>query len=291
MCFKQVKFERGYTVQQRCLKCFFSLDIVLTVTSFLLVVCLFPRERRFSRALAYFTWFSIPVENKGLLEVDLLRDDPKFWLTKCNIFCLSWYLVSYFVVTKDEEPAKTTHNDPKLFKNYSMSARWIWGGYEALRASLVITISYTTSANGIIVVLNFFKPQTSGYYNWILVNFILNITKRPDINVTSGKPRENHMTCAPFANTKEKNTDFRLTCVAQKRRGLNSLMKNRKGKAVVLKLFPLPRLWNLTPDRSTRLFFNFVFSVHWIVHAAAQRLSFINQFVVDVTTTMESRSL
>ena len=85
-----------------------------------------------TRALAYFTWFSIPVENKGLLEVDLLRDDPKFWLTKCNIFCLSWYLVSYFVVTKDEEPAKTTHNDPKLFKNYSMSARWIWGGYEAL---------------------------------------------------------------------------------------------------------------------------------------------------------------
>ena len=125
MCFKQVKFERGYTVQQRCLKRFFSLDIVLTVTSFLLVVCLFPRERRFSRALAYFTWFSIPVENKGLLEVDLLRDDPKFWLTKCNIFCLSWYLVSYSVVTKDEEPAETTHNDPKLFKNYSMSARWI----------------------------------------------------------------------------------------------------------------------------------------------------------------------
>ena len=43
----------------------------------------------------------------------------------------------------------------------------------------------------------------SGYYNWILVNFILNITKRPDFNVTSGKPRENHMTTAPFANLVE----------------------------------------------------------------------------------------
>ena len=47
--------------------------------------------------------------------------------------------------------------------------------------------------------IKFFKLQTSGYYNGILVNFILNITKRPDINVTSGKPRENHMTSAPFA--------------------------------------------------------------------------------------------
>ena len=40
----------------------------------------------------------------------------------------------------------------------------------------------------------------SGYYNRILVNFDLNISKRPDINVTSSKPRENHVTCAPFAN-------------------------------------------------------------------------------------------
>ena len=36
-----------------------------------------------------------------------------------------------------------------------------------------------------------------------LSKFILNITKRPDVNVTSGKPRENHMTCAPFANLDE----------------------------------------------------------------------------------------
>ena len=117
-------------MQQRCLKFCFSLDIVLTVTSFLLVVCLFPRERRISRALAYFTWFSIPVENKGLLEVDRLRDDPKFWLTKCNIFRLLWYSVSYSVVTKDEEPAKTTHNDPKLFLKQlfherALDMRWI----------------------------------------------------------------------------------------------------------------------------------------------------------------------
>ena len=29
------------------------------------------------------------------------------------------------------------------------------------------------------------------------------ITKRPDFNVTSGKPRKNHMTCAPFGNLVE----------------------------------------------------------------------------------------
>ena len=69
----------------------------------------------------------------------------------------------------------------------------------ARSAELAITISYPTSENGIIVLLTFFKLQTSGYYNRILVNFILNITKRPDVNVTSGKPRVNHMTCAPFA--------------------------------------------------------------------------------------------
>ena len=55
----------------------------------------------------------------------------------------------------------------------------------------------------IIVSLNLFKFQTSGYYNWIVVHFIWNITKRPDINVTSSKPRENHMKCAPFANLVE----------------------------------------------------------------------------------------
>ena len=49
----------------------------------------------------------------------------------------------------------------------------------------------------------FLKLQTPGYYNWILVNYIMNITKRPDINVTSGKPREIHMTCEPFANLVE----------------------------------------------------------------------------------------
>ena len=38
--------------------------------------------------------------------------------------------------------------------------------------------------------IKFFKLQTSVCYNRILVNFILNITKRPDIKVTSGKPRE-----------------------------------------------------------------------------------------------------
>ena len=75
---------------------------------------------------------------------------------------------------------------------------WARVGYE-----LAITISYPTSANGIIVLSFFFKLQTSGYYNWILVNFILDIKKRPDTNVTSGKPRENHMTCAPFANLVE----------------------------------------------------------------------------------------
>ena len=55
----------------------------------------------------------------------------------------------------------------------------------------------------IIVSLNFFRLQKSGYYNWILVNFIWNITKWRDINVTSSKPRENQMKCAPFANLVE----------------------------------------------------------------------------------------
>ena len=40
----------------------------------------------------------------------------------------------------------------------------------------------------------------AGYYNGILVNFILDITERLDIDVTSGKSNENHMTYAPFAN-------------------------------------------------------------------------------------------
>ena len=71
----------------------------------------------------------------------------------------------------------------------------------AHRTKLAITISYPTSASGIIVLLNFFKLQMSGYlYNWILVNFTLNITKRPDINVTPGK---NHMTCVLFVNLVE----------------------------------------------------------------------------------------
>ena len=71
----------------------------------------------------------------------------------------------------------------------------------------------------------FFKLQTSGCYNWILVNFILNITKRPDIKVTSGKPiRENHMTCAPFANLVEwKIWKGRTLCLNYSRQVLFSL--------------------------------------------------------------------
>ena len=122
---------------------------------------------------------------------------------------------------------------------------WARVGYE-----LAITISYPTSANGIIVLLIFFKLQTSGYYNWILVNFILDIKKRPDTNVTSGKPRENHMTCAPFANLVEWKIWYKY-CFR----------------------FPSLWLWNLTLDRSNWLLFNFVFFVPWI--GAAQRPSFI----------------
>ena len=45
--------------------------------------------------------------------------------------------------------------------------------------------------------------------------------------------------------------------------------------------FPLLWLWNLTLDRSTWLLFSFVLDfLHWI--GAAQRPSFINQFVVVV---------
>ena len=36
---------------------------------------------------------------------------------------------------------------------------------EVRSAELAITISYATSANGIIVFFNFFKLQMSGYYN------------------------------------------------------------------------------------------------------------------------------
>ena len=54
------------------------------------------------------------------------------------------------------------------------------------------------------LLLNFFKLQTSGYYNWILVNFFSNVTKRLDTDVTSGKPREiTYDICAPFANLVE----------------------------------------------------------------------------------------
>ena len=87
-----------------------------------------------------------------------------------------------------------------------------------------MTISYTTSANGIIVSLKFFKLQTSGCYNWIFVNFVLNITKRPEIKVTSGKPMENHVTCAPFANLVEwKVWKGRTLCLDYPRQVLFSL--------------------------------------------------------------------
>ena len=76
-----------------------------------------------------------------------------------------------------------------------MSVRWIWIGYNHL-------ISNKHEWNNCFI--KFFKLQTSGYYNWILRNLILNnITKWPDIDVTSDiKPRENHMS-APFTNLVE----------------------------------------------------------------------------------------
>ena len=83
-----------------------------------------------------------------------------------------------------------------VLNQYLTIIPWVCVGYE-----LAITISYPTSTNGIIVLLNF---SNSKHYNWILRNFILNnITKWPDIDVTSDiKPRENHMS-APFANLVE----------------------------------------------------------------------------------------
>ena len=64
-----------------------------------------------------------------------------------------------------------------------------------------------------------------------------------------------------------------------------SWMTNLTGKDAVLKLFSQVLfslsslwLWNLTLNRSTWLLFNFILFLHWI--AAAQRPSFINQFVV-----------
>ena len=38
------------------------------------------------------------------------------------------------------------------------------------------------------------------------------ITERPDFNVTSGKPRKNHMTCAPFANLVEGKSEREGRC-------------------------------------------------------------------------------
>ena len=140
----------------------------------------------------------------------------------------------------------------RILNIYSMSARWIWVGYNYL-------ISNKHKWNNCFI--NFFKLQTSGYYNWILVNFILNITKRPDINVTSGKPRENHMKCAPFANVVDwKIWKGRTLC-------LNYSLDKYRFR------FPSLWLWNLTLDRSNWLLFNFVFFVPWI--GAAQRPSFI----------------
>ena len=135
-----------------------------------------------------------------------------------------------------------------------------------MRWELAITISYPTRANG---------QWTPGYYNWILVTFILNITKRPDIYVTSGKLRENHLTCAPFANLIERKIwKGRTQC-------LNYSLDKYCFR------FPSLWLWNSTLDRSTWLPFNFVFFLHWI--GAAQRFSVINQFVVIVVQWKAAR--
>ena len=57
---------------------------------------------------------------------------------------------------------------------------------EARSAELAIIISYPTNANGIIVLLNFFLGSKR-------------MVKLP----ISGKPRENHVRGAPFANLAE----------------------------------------------------------------------------------------
>ena len=51
--------------------------------------------------------------------------------------------------------------------------------------------------------------------------------------------------------------------------------------------FPSLWLWNSTLDRSTWLLFNFVFFLYW--NGAAQRPSFINQFVVIVVQWKAAR--
>ena len=61
-----------------------------------------------------------------------------------------------------------------------MSSCWIWVGYNYL-------IYNKREWNNCFI--KFFKLQTSGCYNRVLVNFILSITKRPDIKV--GRVGEN----------------------------------------------------------------------------------------------------
>ena len=77
---------------------------------------------------------------------------------------------------------------------------------EIIASSILDLISKQARVNAAVRTSFFLTPNV-----WLLqlnlVNFYLNITKRSDIDwcnfVTFGKPRENHMTCAPFANLVE----------------------------------------------------------------------------------------
>ena len=177
----------------------------------------------------------------------LVRDGSQYLWTRPSMVAWYWYLTII----------------PKVRFAYEVGV-----GYNYL-------IFNTREWNNCFIII-FLKLQTSGYYNWILVSFILNITKRPDINLTSGKPRENHITCVLFANLVE--------WIIWKGRTL--CLNYSLDKYCFC--FPSLWLWNSTLDRSTWLPFNFVFFLHWI--GAAQRSSFINHICCYCCST-ESLSL
>ena len=136
----------------------------------------------------------------------------------------------------------------------------------------------------------------TGYYNWILVNFIWNISKRPGIKylpVNQGKitwhVRYSRQVLFSILVPMPVRT-IRVT-----RGGLDWQMKSHpkspRTTGSEADCFRLPSLWlwNLTLDRSTWLLFNFVFFLHWTGAVPCDK-DHVNQINL-LCCSMESRSL